>query len=429
MVPSRQATSGAPMRTGRVSTRASASCWRCGPKSVSTCASTWARSPWRTWSTAPAARPCLLRRCTDPHNVVVVRTLAVVVGVVVVILDLFDLLRALVVPRPNPHSPVTLIVSLFRNGAQRLAGMLPTFAGRDRLLVVAEPFNVLVRLALWLVWGLLGFGLMIWGVSTISFGHALIESGSSIFTLGFAAEARTAPDLVAFLAAAFGLIVVALQIAYLPALYDAFNRRETLVSMLESRAGSPAFGAELLARHYLVGIEGNLAPFYGEWERWSADVAESHTTYPALLYMRSPHPTNSWIVGLIAVLDSAALYLAVCPSAAPAEARLCVRMGFTALRDIARAIRLPFDADPRPDADIELPYADFVEALDRLAQAGVPLERSAEEAWPHFKGWRVNYESIAYALSNIVFAPPGAWPGPRRYAAGTSGTPAFPRRP
>jgi hypothetical protein len=145
--------------------------------------------------------------------------------------------------------------------------------------------------------------------------------------------------------------------------------------------------------------------------------------------MRSPHPTNSWLVGLVAVLDSAAMYLAACPTAAPAEARLCVRMGFTCLRDIARAIHIPFDPDPRPDADIELPFEDFVEAVARLKQAGVPLERSAEEAWPHFKGWRINYEATAYALANIVFAPPGAWTGGRRDPVGATGTPTFPKRP
>ncbi len=199
--------------------------------------------------------------------------------------------------------------------------------------------------------------------------------------------------------------------------------------MLESSAGTPAWGPELLARRYLVGIEGNLDSFYGDWERWSADVAESHTTYPALLYMRSPHPTNSWLVGLIAVLDSAALYLSVCPSAAPAEARLCVCMGFTCLRDIARAIRIPFDPDPRPDGDIDLTFEEFLDAVARLEQATVPLERSAEEAWAHFKGWRVNYEAIAYTSADIVFAPPGAWIGSRRYPDDATGVAKFPNRP
>jgi hypothetical protein len=360
---------------------------------------------------------------------IVLKWVVGIVGAALVVADLYDLVRALVVPRPHTTGPVAMGSRQIRRLMHAGAGRKKSFAARDHLLTTFEPIVMLLRLGIWMSAGLVGFAFVIWSIGHSSFGHAFIESGSSIFTLGFATENHPAPQVVAFLAAAFGLLVIALQIAYLPALYDSFNRRETLVTMLESRAGTPAWGPELLARHYLVGIEGNLDSFYGEWERWSADVAESHTTYPALLYMRSPHPTNSWLVGLIAVLDSAALYLAVCPAAAPAEARLCVRMGFTCLRDIARAIHLPFDPDPRPDSEIELSYEDFVEAVHRLELAGVPLERSAEDAWSHFKGWRVNYESIAYALTNIVFAPPAAWTGPRRYPDEAADVPKFPRRP
>ncbi|HXQ75142.1 MAG TPA: hypothetical protein VN791_01505 [Acidimicrobiales bacterium] len=359
----------------------------------------------------------------------VVKWVVGIAGAVLVTANLYDMVRALVVPRPHTSGPVAVASRVVRNTLQAGVGRVGSFAARDHLLTTLEPAVMLLRLGIWLSAGLAGFALIIWSTGNTSFGHSFIEAGSSIFTLGFATENHPAPEVVAFLAAAFGLLVIALQIAYLPALYDSFNRRETLVTMLESRAGTPAWGPELLARHHLVGIEGNLPVFYGEWERWSADVAESHTTYPALIYMRSPHPTNSWLVGLIAVLDSAALYMAVCPTAAPAEARLCVRMGFTCLRDIARAIRIPFDPDPRPDAGIELPFEDFVAAVARLEQAGVPLERTAEEAWPHFQGWRVNYESTAYTLTNIVFAPPGAWTGGRRYPEGATDATSFPQRP
>jgi hypothetical protein len=355
--------------------------------------------------------------------------LVAVAGVALLGADLYDLVRALVVPRPHTTGPVAIASREIRRHLHRIVGRIPSFDRRDHILTTAEPMVMLARLAIWLSAGLVGFAFVIWSTGNTSFGHSFIESGSSIFTLGFATENHPAPEVLSFLAAAFGLLVVALQIAYLPALYDSFNRRETLVTMLESRAGTPAWGPELLARHYLVGIEGNLGSFYDDWERWSADVAESHTTYPALLYMRSPHPTNSWLVGLIAVLDSAALYLSVSPSVAPPEARLCVRMGFTCLRDIARAIHLPYDPDPRPDADIALPFEDFVEAIARLKEATVPIERTAEEAWAHFRGWRVNYESIAYMLTDIVFAPPAAWTGPRRYPDSDTDAARFPRRP
>ena len=154
--------------------------------------------------------------------------------------------------------------------------------------------------------------------------------------------------------------------------------------------------------------------FYAGWERWAADLSESHTNYPVLVRFRSPQPLRSWIVALIAVLDSAALYLALCPSRAPSEARLCLRMGFTALRDVARTVGIAYDPDPSPDHPIELSYEQFEHAIARLERVGFPMDRTAEEAWPHFRGWRVNYETIGYRIAWRVDAVPALWTGPRQ---------------
>lgn len=186
------------------------------------------------------------------------------------------------------------------------------------------------------------------------------------------------------------------------------------MTLLQSRAGVPAWGPEILARHQLVNLLGNLRPLYLEWEHWSADVAESHTNYPVLVFFRSPHPLRSWVLALLAVLDAAALHLAFCPTTAPTEARLCLRMGFTCLRDIAVALRLPFDPDPMPTDPIALTPEEFQAGVDRLVQMGFPLERTPEEAWPHFRAWRVNYESIAYTLAEMTTSAAGPWSGQRR---------------
>jgi hypothetical protein len=222
------------------------------------------------------------------------------------------------------------------------------------------------------------------------------------------------------------MVLVALQIAYLPTLYSAFNRRETLVTLLESRAGAPAWGPEILIRHHLVDLVGSLPDLFSEWERWGADVAESHTSYPSLLYLRSPRLANSWVVSLVAVMDAAALSLAIDPDGAPVEARMCVRMGFTCLRDIAQVTRIPFDPDPSPDDPIELPREEFDAAYDRLREIGYRITRSRDDAWSHFRGWRVNYERVAYALANALDAPPARWTGPRRLFPGESLAPTRP---
>jgi hypothetical protein len=285
---------------------------------------------------------------------------------------------------------------------------------------------VLSLLASWLFLTMFGFGLIVWGLNDLSITAAFAQAGSSVFTLGFDTDRHTGGRAVDFVAAGTGMVLVALQIAYLPTLYGSYNRRETLVTMLESRAGAPAWGPEVLIRHQLVGLIGNLPALFADWEQWAADVAESHTSYPSLLFFRSPRPLNSWVVSMIAIMDAAALTMALDPDASPKEARMCLRMGFTCLRDIAQVSRISYDPDPSPDGDIQLPRSEFNAAVARLEEIGYPITRSLDEAWAHFKGWRINYESTGYALAQLVDAPPARWTGPRRLFHGESLEPVRP---
>ncbi len=165
-----------------------------------------------------------------------------------------------------------------------------------------------------------------------------------------------------------------------------------------------------------VSAVGELPELFKEWEQWSADVSESHSTYLALVNFRSPRPLSSWVTAQLAVLDAAALYLALTPNAPGAvSARLCLRGGFTCFTTIARArgFDIPDEADP--NNGISLTYEEFVDAIARLAEVNFPLGRSSEDAWVEFVGWRVNYEAAAYAIALAVDAPPAMWSGPRRH--------------
>ena len=154
---------------------------------------------------------------------------------------------------------------------------------------------------------------------------------------------------------------------------------------------------------------------YADWELWAAEVTESHTTYPVLLLFRSPEPWFNWIIGLLAVLDAGAMQLALCPTTAPSQTRLCLRMGFTLFNRIARSLGYPVDDDPDPDGEITLTYEEFASAVEKLVLVGFPVERSPEDAWPHFRGWRINYESSAYRLADAFTAPLAPWSGVRRH--------------
>ena len=362
----------------------------------------------------------------------VVRWAAGAVGVALFVATWVSVFATLVVPRGR-LSRLTSKVSRMVSGAFAIAvKRASTYEAKDRLLAQVGPLTLLLMLIAWLLLFLLAFALVLWPITGGTWESAVRESGSSLFTLGFASRSFASVTAVDFLAATTGLIVVALQIAYLPVLYSAFSRREVLVTTLQSRAGSPAWGPEILARHQSVGIVDNLRVFYGEWETWAAEVAESHTNYPILIGFRSPHHLRSWVLALLAVLDSAALYHAVQGDEAPSETRLCLRMGFTALRDIADVMGLDYNPDPDPDADeIALTYEEFLQGIARLEGTGFPMARTPEQAWPHFKGWRVNYEQIAYALAEIVVAPPAPWSGARRRLRGLEIEPLRPidRRP
>ncbi|MFJ9928882.1 MULTISPECIES: hypothetical protein [Streptomyces] len=336
------------------------------------------------------------------------------VGALLLATVLSSVLRTLVVPRGLYSGLVFRLWWLLRR-LLRLPALRGGYEAIDRAQTWLAPLMLIGMLASWLVGALFGFGLLLFAVSSLPWATAFREAGSSLFTLGFASGARLKLSLLDFVAAATGPVLIALQIAYLPTLYAAYNRREIEVTLLQARAGEPSWGPEILARQWLVDTETALPELYRAWERLASDMGESHSTYPVLLTFRSPRPHRSWLVALIAVMDAAALQLALDPKTAPPEARLVLRAGFSALRDIARAVRAPFDPDPSPDAPLRLTYAEFDAAVEMLDAAGFRAERTPQEAWPHFRGWRVNYEAVAYELCRRCDAVPALWTGPRDF--------------
>jgi hypothetical protein len=356
-----------------------------------------------------------------------VRVVAAVAGGLLVLTALNSVVGTLMVPRPI-GSWLTRWVDKIVNGAFRLAAdAINDHRRRDRLLAGQAAVILLGQLAAWLGISFLGYALVFWPFARDGITSAFTMSGSSMFTLGFAVPSGPVPAAIVFVAAASGLVIITLQIAYLPALYAAFNRRETEVALLNARAGVPSWGPELLARtHYALGSGvstiDTLPGLYEQWERWAADVAESHTTYLPLVRFRSPRPMSSWVTALLAVLDSAALILVLSPKSAPTvPARLCLRSGFLCLSQIARAMGFEVPDEADPNGQISLTYQDFLDAIARMREVDFPIEREPEEAWPEFVGWRLNYERAAYLLADAVDAVPALWSGPRR-----RGRPAIP---
>jgi hypothetical protein len=360
------------------------------------------------------------------------RMVAAAVGAVLVLTAWYSVTGTLIVPRPV-SSWLTRGVDLSVTKVFWLAiRFIDDHKKRDRVLAAQAAMVLLAQLVAWLGLSLIGFALLLWPFASHGgLAFAVTAAGSSMFTLGFAEPSGEVPSAIIFAGAATGLIIVALQIGYLPALYGAFNRRETEVALLNARAGVPSWGPELLSRtHYALGSGvstlDTLPDLYARWERWAADVAESHTTYLPLVRFRSPRPLSSWVTALLAVLDSAALLLSLSPGIAPeVPARLCLRSGFLCLRDIARAMGIDVPETPDPGGEISITYEEFLDAIDTLRKVDFPIERDPADAWPDFVGWRLNYEQAAYGVAYAVDAVPALWSGPRH--GGQSPIP--PRRP
>jgi len=348
------------------------------------------------------------------------RWAAAAVGALLVLTAWSSAVGTLIVPRPV-SSWLTRWVDRIVNTCFRLAvSAIADYRRRDRVLAAQAPAILIGQLAAWLGASFIGFWLLLWPFEAGGLGSAFSVAGSALFTLGFAVPSGGAPSAVVTAAGATGLVIVTLQIAYLPTLYAAFNRRETEVALLNARAGVPSWGPELLARtHYALGSGAStidtLPDLYARWEVWAADVAESHTTYLPLVRFRSPRPLSSWVTGLLAVLDSAALFLALSPSGAPTvPARLCLRAGFQCFNQIAQAMGITVPEEPDPSRGISLTYQEFSDAIDRLREVDFPVERDPADAWPEFVGWRVNYEQAAYAIAADLYAVPALWSGKRK---------------
>ncbi len=205
------------------------------------------------------------------------------------------------------------------------------------------------------------------------------------------------------------MLLAALLVAYLPTIYGAWQRREQGVATLETRAGSPPSAWEMIIRYRRLDRLEAMGAIWPVWEAWFIDIEESHTSLSALNFFRSPQPDRSWITAAGVVLDAAALMSSAVDVPRDPQRELCIRGGYIALRRIAAFFRIPFDADPPPDAPISVTRQEFDDVCDLLAGEGVAMKPGRDEAWQAFSGWRVNYDAVLLGIAALTMAPYAPW--------------------
>ena len=357
--------------------------------------------------------PTSRRPVVHRHHLVMLQVLAVIVGVLAVASVLASAIRTVILPR-SAQSLLTAVVfriigAIFYTAANPRLG----YERRDSIMALYGPTSLLALVAAWLMATRFGFTLLFWAAGVGSLGDAFHLSGSSITTLGFAPASTLTTRALAFVEAGLGLVLVALLITYLPSMYAAFSTRETRLTLLEVRAGSPPSAVELLNRHARIGWLDRLDQEWILWEEWFAVLEESHTTSAILPFFRSPQPDRSWVTGAGTVLDAAALHHSTIDVDPSPQAAVLIRGGFIALRRIADFFGIRHDPEPAVDDPISITRAEFDAACDAMAEAGIPIRDDRDQAWRDFVGWRVNYDTVLRILAGLTLAPSAPWSGDR----------------
>jgi hypothetical protein len=310
-----------------------------------------------------------------------VRLIAIPAGVFVIVLVLWESFETIVLPRRVARR-LRLTRVFFRSvwrvwsavGRRKRPGNR-----RENYLSLFAPLSLLLLLVLWAAGVVVGFALVQWGLGPpilpdgqASLGTHLYMSGTTFVTLGLgdATPTSAAGRAIVAIEAGTGFAFLAMVIAYLPVLYQAFSRREVRISMLDQWAGSPPSAVELLRRAGRHGGIDSVDGLLADWEYWSAELLESQISYPVLAFFRSQHDNQSWLSALTTILDVSALGLAGVEGVSTWQSRRTFAMARHAVVDLAVVLRTP----PEPPPEDRLPTPGPLGLRNGLEAAGVRLD-------------------------------------------------------
>ncbi|HUO33453.1 MAG TPA: potassium channel family protein [Candidatus Acidoferrum sp.] len=286
-----------------------------------------------------------------------------------------------------------------------IARRLKTPKARETFLGYYGPLSLLLLFVLWAASLIVAFGLLYYSASRsdgyhITLNTCIYMSGTNLFTLGIGdVTPHTGIERVLTVTeSGLGFGFLALVLSYLPVIYQAFSRREVNIVLLDARAGSPPSAGELLRRHAGPGGKGALQRFLLDCERWSAELLESHVSYPVVAYFRSQHSNESWLAALVAILDSCALLISSTEDECSRQARLTFAMCRHTVVDLAQV----FSAAPRVLGYDRLPPEDLARLRTSLAAAGMSL-RATPEVGEKLAKLRSMYEPYVFTLGGYLF--------------------------
>ncbi len=334
-----------------------------------------------------------------------------ILGLLIIAVILWDGFETIILPRRVTRA--FRITRLFYRSTwmpySAVARRIRDLRKREAIISYFGPLSLILLLIFWAVCLMFGFSLVQWAFGSpgkVPFASDLDLSVSSFLTLVFSnINPLTAPSrLIALVEGGVGYGFLALVIGYLPALTGAFSRREVNVSMLDERAGSPPTAFRLLARCQESGGKMAINQFLWDWERWVAELMESHLSYPVLAYFRSQHDNQSWVAALAMVLDLCALIITGIDGLSDEPARLTFAIARHAAVDLTQVFNTP----PNPPVPDRLPPAELAHLREHLAAAGVRLRQGAE-ADHQLTELRAMYEPYLNAMASLLIVTLPPW--------------------
>ena len=338
------------------------------------------------------------------------RLLAGAAGVVLVITTLSAAVRSFVLPRNELVRLNSLIFTGIRLIFDFSAGRARNYARRDHIMAHYAPVALVALPIGWLALVGVGYTGIYWALGLDSWTKAYELSGSSLLTLGTTSQPGLIINVFTYSEATLGLLLLTLLLSYLPTLYQAFSRRELLVSRLELRAGAPATASHLVDWLYISGSLTDDDAQWEEWEEWFVEVEESHTSLPILGFFRSPQPGRSWVMAAGLILDAANLSFSVLDTPHTRQMELTFKAGCLALNRVYRFFDRKAGAEPAttlpgPELDTAPDREQFDKALDGLAKRGLPVLADRTAAWERFQERRTHYATALQFLSELMMAP------------------------